>query len=53
MYHIEAINAFDDNYIWIIHNNRQAILVDPGETAGADAFLAERKLELVGVLVTH
>ena len=26
--------AFSDNYIWLLHNGKQALVVDPGDAAG-------------------
>lgn len=53
MYKITAIHAFNDNYIWAIHDESQALLVDPGVAAPALAFLMAHKLVLQGILVTH
>ncbi|MES2355973.1 MAG: hydroxyacylglutathione hydrolase [Pseudomonadota bacterium] len=50
---VTAIPAFRDNYIWAIHDNKHAIVVDPGEAGPVEAFLTERGLELVAVLATH
>jgi hydroxyacylglutathione hydrolase len=51
---IDALSAFEDNYIWLLHRNgRQAVVVDPGDAAPVlDAF-TKRDLELVGILLTH
>jgi hydroxyacylglutathione hydrolase len=32
-----ALPAFTDNYIWMLHDNRRALVVDPGD---ADVVLA-------------
>ena len=53
MFNITAIPALRDNYIWVIHNDRGAILVDPGETAPALDFLHSRSLQLEAILCTH
>lgn len=47
------IRAFRDNYIWGLHNGRQAVIVDPGDAMPVEAFLARHNLELVAVLATH
>lgn len=47
------LRAFADNYIWLLHDGRSALVVDPGDSAPAETALAERHLELVGILVTH
>lgn len=53
MFEITAIPALRDNYIWAIHDNRHAALVDPGEAAPALEFLAVRGLSPVAILCTH
>jgi len=42
-----------DNYIWLIHNDRHAVLVDPGEAMPALAALEKNSLELAAILLTH
>ena len=55
MHKIKAIPALNDNYIWLIMHpeNQTAVIVDPGEAAPVLAVLAELKLKLSGILVTH
>lgn len=53
MYHITAIAAFKDNYIWCLHHQGKAVLVDPGDADAAAAFLTEHQLEPVAIIVTH
>lgn len=48
-----GIPAFSDNYIWLMHNGIQGVVVDPGDAAPVQAALAERNIELVGILITH
>lgn len=48
-----ALPAFDDNYIWLLHDGAQALVVDPGEATGVEAALRTRGLQLAGILVTH
>jgi hydroxyacylglutathione hydrolase len=50
---VEAIEAFEDNYIWALHDGRHCVLVDPGEAGGPLRFLEQRGLELAGLLLTH
>ena len=50
---IFPIEAFSDNYIWCIHNNEQAIVVDPGDAEPVLAFLKSENLHLAAVLITH
>ena len=40
--------AFSDNYIWVLHDDRRALAVDPGEADGLLAWLAANDLVLVG-----
>lgn len=53
MYHITAIPAFNDNYIWAIHNGTLAVVVDPGDAAPVLAFLQQHRLRLSAILCTH
>ncbi|HEY9119632.1 MAG TPA: hydroxyacylglutathione hydrolase [Marinobacter sp.] len=52
---ISAIPAFNDNYIWCLFNteDRQALVVDPGQAEPAIRFLADNDLKLDTILVTH
>lgn len=53
MINVHAIPAFEDNYLWLIHDNRHAVVVDPGDAAPVLDALATRQLQLVAILVTH
>ncbi len=50
-----AINAFEDNYIWLLHDaaQRQAVAVDPGAAGPVLKALQRSGMKLVGILVTH
>jgi hydroxyacylglutathione hydrolase len=48
-----ALPAFADNYIWILHDGRQALVVDPGDAAPVIEALDRLGLALTGILVTH
>ena len=48
-----TVPAFDDNYLWIIHDGRHAAVVDPGDAEPILAALAEHGLSLVAILLTH
>lgn len=50
---IEPIPAFQDNYIWCLHDGATAWVVDPGDAEPVEEFLAARKLGLEGILITH
>lgn len=45
--------AFEDNYIWVLHDELHAIAVDPGDPAPLIAYLDARKLALTALLITH
>jgi len=51
--HIEPIPAFADNYIWLLHNTRDAIVIDPGDAAPVIEALEAQSLTLRGILITH
>lgn len=53
MLEITSIPAFKDNYIWLLTNGARAAVVDPGDAAPVEAYLAERGLTLEIILVTH
>ncbi len=50
---IDPIPAFRDNYIWAMGDGRRVAVVDPGDAAPVERFLAERGLELCAILATH
>ena len=50
---IQQIPAFDDNYLWLIHNSQNAIIVDPGDAVPVQAYLNQHNLKLCAVLITH
>jgi hydroxyacylglutathione hydrolase len=47
------IPAFQDNYIWALERDGQALVVDPGEASGVLAHLHEHGLRLAAILITH
>ncbi|MES2125721.1 MAG: hydroxyacylglutathione hydrolase [Pseudomonadota bacterium] len=48
-----ALPAFKDNYLWLIHDGRNAAVVDPGDAAPILAALAAHGLTLTAILLTH
>jgi hydroxyacylglutathione hydrolase len=51
---IEAIPAFNDNYIWLLTaTGKQCAVVDPGEAGPVLEVLQNRGLELAYILLTH
>jgi hydroxyacylglutathione hydrolase len=53
MFEVFAVPAFNDNYLWVLANGRYAAVVDPGDAAPIEAFLAGRGLTLAAILATH
>jgi hydroxyacylglutathione hydrolase len=45
--------AFADNYIWMLQDGSNAIVVDPGDARPVLDALASGKLQLAAILVTH
>lgn len=45
--------AFDDNYIWMLHDGHQALVVDPGDAQPVLQALQAQHLQLQAILVTH
>jgi hydroxyacylglutathione hydrolase len=50
---IHPIKAFSDNYIWCIHDGKNAVVVDPGDAKPVQKYLAANNLTLIAILVTH
>ncbi len=50
---VTALPAFQDNYIWVLHNDRHAIAIDPGDPVPLQTFINTRGLMLAAVLITH
>ena len=53
MLKVEPISAFSDNYIWLLHNDSDAFVIDPGDATPVLAALSEQNLSLAGILITH
>jgi hydroxyacylglutathione hydrolase len=47
------IPAFDDNYLWLLHDGTRALVVDPGDAGPVLRALDEHALQLESILVTH
>lgn len=45
--------AFADNYIWMLHDSRHAVVVDPGDATPVAQALQDTGLQLQAILVTH
>lgn len=50
---ILALNAFDDNYIWVLRANGCAAVVDPGDAQPVLDYLAQSGDRLCAILATH
>jgi hydroxyacylglutathione hydrolase len=50
---VTPIPAFNDNYIWALHDARDGVLVDTGEAKPCLEFLDAHGLNLTAILVTH
>ncbi len=48
-----ALPAFTDNYIWMLHDGVDAVVIDPGDCAPVLAALDRLELKLAAILVTH
>lgn len=48
-----AVPAFQDNYIWVLANDRDAVVVDPGDAAPVAAWLRTSGRRLAAILLTH
>jgi hydroxyacylglutathione hydrolase len=50
---LSALPAFSDNYIWLLHDGSDAVVVDPGDAGPVLTALDAQQLRLKGILVTH
>jgi len=48
-----AVPAFNDNYLWLLHDGQHAAVVDPGDAAPVLAALQAHQLTLSAILLTH
>ncbi|KFI07743.1 hydroxyacylglutathione hydrolase [Massilia sp. BSC265] len=48
-----TVPAFNDNYLWVIHDGAHAAVVDPGDAGPVRDALAEHHLTLTAILLTH
>lgn len=53
MLNLHPVPAFTDNYIWCLHDNQSAYVVDPGQADPVLDYLSDRALTLKGILITH
>lgn len=50
---VHAIPAFTDNYIWMMHDGSDAIVLDPGAAEPVERALAQLRLRLRAIVLTH
>lgn len=48
-----TVPAFQDNYLWLVHDGRYAVAVDPGDADAIARALEAHQLELTAILTTH
>ena len=53
MFDIIQINAFKDNYIWLLRNGASAVVIDPGDARPVLDVLELEGLTLKSILLTH
>jgi hydroxyacylglutathione hydrolase len=53
MLNVLTVPAFQDNYLWLIHDGVHAAVVDPGDAAPIVAALDLHGLSLIAILLTH
>jgi len=53
MLNVANVPAFKDNYLWVIHNESHAAVVDPGDATPIINFLTANNLTLTAILTTH
>lgn len=49
----EAIPVLETNYVWCLHDETDAVVVDPGEAGPPLDWLERKGLVLRGILITH
>ena len=50
---IFPIKAFKDNYIWVIQEKLNGIIIDPGDAKPVIAELKKKNINLMAILITH
>ncbi len=53
MLNVLTIPAFQDNYLWLIHDGTHAAVIDPGDAQPVLDALAAHGLTLAAILLTH
>ncbi len=47
------VPAFANNYLWLLHDGKRAVVVDPGDAGPVLRVLKQHALQLESILVTH
>ncbi len=50
---VHPVPAFNDNYLWVLHNGSHAAVVDPGDATPVLAYLHAEGLQLDAIICTH
>lgn len=50
---IQALPAFEDNYLWLLRQANHAVVVDPGDAEVVARALQTQQLQLAAILLTH
>ncbi|HEY0906418.1 MAG TPA: MBL fold metallo-hydrolase, partial [Methylophilus sp.] len=50
---IQALPAFEDNYLWLLRQGNHAAVVDPGDAEVVARALQTQQLQLAAILLTH
>jgi hydroxyacylglutathione hydrolase len=50
---VTLLPVLTDNYVFVLHNSRQAVVVDPAVSKPVEAWLETHQLDLVAILHTH
>lgn len=50
---VAPIPAFEDNYLWLLVRDSNAVIVDPGDATPVLNYLAQHRLTLSAILCTH
>lgn len=53
MINVFPICAFKDNYIWIVHDQHSALIIDPGDATPVLVWLRQQRLQPIAILCTH
>ncbi|MFK8242904.1 MULTISPECIES: hydroxyacylglutathione hydrolase [unclassified Facklamia] len=48
-----GLPALRDNYIWLVKQGQQVVIVDPGESHSVLHYLEVNQLEPIGIFITH